>query len=366
VKAVTRLATVALAVTAVAVLAPTAGWAGTPARRPHPHRKPWPITVTIQTVPALPGVRLAFDGRALVTNAAGTASYTAEHNFARHTLSLVDTTQIQPARRYRFARWAGQRDPNQAFRPTVTGLPMRANYTVTAAFTVQYPITASLVDQHGTALDLSRVSALTIKSDTGQVLRMPTTGVLWLDGTVPDYRKSALVESSVYYSVQSLVMGGTNIVDAGRQRFTPAKGATVVVTGQVHDLTITARDALFRDPLGTWALVTGPDGRTQAVRFSASHSVTLHNLPRGVYHVTVAGARGVVLDEQVGLSRDQAMRIAVLSTSDVATIGTALAALALVLLFAGRRRLRRIPRRAFAAVVEFLRPLPSPGEVATR
>ncbi|HKT04200.1 MAG TPA: hypothetical protein VJT31_32145 [Rugosimonospora sp.] len=311
-------------------------------RRPHPHRKPWPVTVTVQTVPALPGVRLALDGRTLVTGASGRATYTAEHNFARHTLTLLDTAVDQPTRRYRFTRWAGQRDPNQAFRTSVTGLPMRANYTVTAAFTVQYPVTAHLLDQHGAPLDLSRVSAVTVKSDTGRILPLPTTGAVWLDGITPEYRRSALVESTVYYSVQALTMSGTNIVDAGKQRFTPAQGQRVTVTGQLHDLTITARDALFRDPLGATAAVTGPDGVVTAVPFDATHTAHLTNLPRGPYHVTVRGARGVVLDEQFTLSRDKALRVAVLSTSDLSTLGTAGLLVAAALLLAGRGWARRV------------------------
>src|SRR5439155_14142918 len=124
-------------------------------------------------------------------------------------------------------------------------------------------------------------SSVTVKSDTGQAVPLPKTGEIWLDGTTPQYRKSTLVESTVYYSVQSLVMGGSDIVDAGKQRFTPASGPSVTVTGQLHDLSITARDALFRDPLGTRALVTGPDGSTVTIGFDGRHTATLHNLPRG-------------------------------------------------------------------------------------
>jgi hypothetical protein len=366
VTAIRRAGAALLAATAVVLLAPAPGWAAAPARRPHPHRQPWPITVTVQTVPALAGVHLTYDGKPLVTNAAGAASVTAEHNFAKHTLALLDTAINQPSRRYRFARWAGQRDPNQAFRPTVTGLPMRANYTITAAFTVQYPISARPVDQHGAPLDLGRISALTVKSDTGQVFNLPTNDSIWLDGTTPQYRKSALVESTVYYSVQTMVMSGTNIVDAGKQRFTPVNESTVTVTGQLHDLTITARDALFRDALGTHAVVTGPDGTVLRIGFDATRTATLQNLPRGTYHVTVGGTDGIVLDEQLGLSRDRAVRIAVLSTSDVATLGGVMLLIAVVLLVAGRLWLRRLLLRVVALVVDFLRPVPPPGEVRIR
>ena len=328
----------------------------TPApKRPHPKRKPWPVTVTVQTVPALAGVRFTFDNTVVTTDANGTASVTAEHNFTSHTLALVDTAIDRPAQRYRFSRWAGQRDPGQGFRTTVTDLPMRANYTITAAFSVQYPVTTSLVDEHGAALPPAEVSDVTVKNDAGQLLRLPKNGTIWLDGTVPEYRKSALVEDTVYYSVQSVMMGGANVVDAGKQRFTPAESSTVVVTGQLHDLTITARDVLFGTPVGTRAEVTGPDGTVETVQFDGSHTAAVRNLPRGGYHVTVGGIRGIALDEQVGLSRDQAVEMTVVSPADVVAIGGALLLLAIALLFVGRRWLRRPFGRALRATGRAMR-----------
>lgn len=329
----------------------------TPApKRPHPKRKPWPVTVTVQTVPALAGVHFTFDGTVLTTDPNGTASFTAEHNFTKHALALVDTAIDQPTRRYRFSRWAGQRDPAQAFRASVTDLPMRANYTVTAAFSVQYPVRTTLVDQHGTPLDLADVSDVTVKNDAGQLQRLPKDGTIWLDGTVPGYRKSQLVEDPVYYSVQTLMMSGTNIVDSGKQRFTPADAPSVTVTGQLHDLTVTARDVLFGTPLGTRAVVTGPDGAVETVPFDATHTAVLRNMPRGGYHVSVAGVRGLALDEQVGLSRDQALQMAVVSPGDLAAVGGALLLVATVLLFVGRRWLRRPFVRLVRALTRLVRP----------
>ena len=119
-----------------------------PPKRPHPKRKPWPVTLTIRTLPATPGVRLRFDGQLLRTDRQGVARVTVEHDFLPHTLSLADVIIEHPGVRMRFTRWTGQRDPNQAYSRTVTGLPMRADYTMTAAFTVQYPVTVRLVEQN--------------------------------------------------------------------------------------------------------------------------------------------------------------------------------------------------------------------------
>jgi hypothetical protein len=362
-----------VAMTVAAAPAPATAWAASPAarphsqyvqhhhrptppRRPHPHRKPWPITITVRTVPAVAGVRFTFDGALLVTDAAGVVSYTAEHNLAKHTLTLLDTSIDQQTRRYRFSRWAGQRDPNQAFRPTVTDLPMQTSYTITAAFTVQYPVTAHLVDQHGLPLELARISTVAIRSDVGQLLQLPKDDTIWLDGTTPEYRNSTLVENTLSYSVQTVLMDGTNVVDAGKQRFTPATQPTVVVTGQLYDMTISAGDALFGTPIGTHARVIGPDGVVTSVRFDRTHNAALHHLPRGKYHVTVTGVRGMAMDEQITLSRDQAVRTTVLSAADVATTAGTLLLIAIALLLVGRRWLLRPLARVVGRTTRRLRP----------
>jgi len=102
--------------------------------------QPWPITITIRTVPSLAGIRFVFDGSPIVTGPGGSTSVTEQHNFSAHTLTLADTKLSASGRKYTFVRWAGQRDPDQAFRPTVQGLPMRADYTVTASFAVMCPV----------------------------------------------------------------------------------------------------------------------------------------------------------------------------------------------------------------------------------
>jgi hypothetical protein len=336
--------------------------ATTPANRPHPHRQPWPITITVQTVPPLANVHFTFDGKALTSDAAGRASYTQEHNFFKHSLTLVTTSVDLPDRRYRFARWARQRDPNQAFRTSIDGLPMRANYTITAAFSVQYPVSAAFVDQNGHSLDLSHVSAVKIKSDAGEILDFPKSGAIWLPGQIPNYRNSAMVVSDVSYSLQSIVMSGTNIADAGRQRFVPAKAPAVTFTGQLHNLIVTANDAIYRDTVGSTAVVTYPDGSVRTVPFDSDHTATLSSLPRGTYKVSVKGSRGIVLEEQVGLSRDKVLTVGVLTVGDLMTIGVAGLMLASALLLIGR--LRRQGLRALAHGLRWIRSMRR-GEVAT-
>jgi hypothetical protein len=294
----------------------------------------------VQTVPALASVRFLFDGAVLTTGADGRAGYTAEHNLRAHSLTLVDTSIVTPERRYRFARWAGQRDPNQAFQPVVTGLPMRANYTITVAFAVQYPVAARFVDQHGHPLDLGPAAKMTIKSDTGELLDLPESGPVWLDGTRPVYRESALSTVDVSYSLQRVVVDGANLVDAGRQKFQPVRTTAPTFAVQFHDVTITAHDALFGGPVGTHAVVTFPGGGRRTVPFGPDHSVTLNNMPRGVYQASVKAGHATVFAEQFDLSRPRTINVMVVTRRDLAVLMVTVLVAAVVPMLLGEARWR--------------------------
>jgi hypothetical protein len=337
-RTVKALAVLVVGTLVAALVAAPAAAVTPPPKQPHPHRKPWPITITVQTVPAMPNIRFTMDGTALTTDAQGRAAFTREHNFQQHTLTLLDTAVNGADRRYRFTRWAGQRDPNQAFRTTVTGLPMRASYTVTAAFTVQYPVSARFVNQSGVNLDLAEISAVKIRADGGNMLDLPTSGVVWLDGQEPTYRKSTLQIHDVSYSLQSVLVNGTNVVDAGKQRFQPAAATNPTFVAQFHDLTIRAHDALFGGPSGTVVKVTYPDGTVHTVPFGTGRLATLDNLPRGQYTVDVPTKGGVAFSQQLRLSRAGQVDVTVVSRADQLVVALALLVLALGLLIVGRLR----------------------------
>jgi hypothetical protein len=314
--------------------------------RPHPHRKPWPITLTIKTVPSLAGVHFTFDGKPLVTGANGMTSYTAEHDFARHRLSVTSNYVTISDHRYQFNRWAGQRDPNQAFSHTVSGLPLRTNYLVTAAFTVQQQVLPRVVRQDGTPLDSTEVTAITARSDSGAVVALPLTGPTWLDGFRPAFHHSVLSAEPVSYSLQSVMVRGTNVVDAGRQTFKPSATGNPTFTTQFHDLVITGHDAIFKSGRGTSATVTFPDGGKLTVPLNAEHTALLRDLPRGKYQVVIEAGRSIVGVQQFSLSKDKTADLTVISALDLMILFGALLLIALALLTIGRQYWRRLLGRS--------------------
>jgi len=308
-------------------------------RRPHPHRKPWPITLTVRTVPPVPDVRVWFDGRTARTDKNGLATFTEQHNFRPHTLKLLDTSVAGSDQRLRFVRWAGQRDPNQAFRTTVTGLPMRVSYTVTAAFAVQYPVAPKLVDRAGAAVDPDRVSVVRIRSTTGALLDVPVSGRIWLDGVVPVYRGRSIGLREEKYSLQSVLVSGTNTVDAGQVSFRPVQNRSPVFVAKFFTLSVSAHDLLFKNPAGRAARITYPDGTLHTVPFDAHDQVTLRGLPRGPYVVSLDGG-GTPLTKELILSRDTHVDLPVATHRDYAALGGSMLGILLGLLLVGRGRQR--------------------------
>ena len=310
--------------------------------RPHPRRKPWPITLTLKTVPALAGVRFTVDGHLLVTDSKGMTSYTAQHDYVGHRLSVVSGSVATPTRRFQFHRWAGQRDPNQAFSRTVSGLPLRSNYVITAAFTVQKQVMPRVVRPDGTPLDASQVSSITARSDTGAMVDLPLGEPTWLDGFRPSFHHSVLSVRPVTYSLQSVIVRGSNVVDAGRQTFTPTTTVNPIFTTQFHDLVITGHDAIFKSRLGTSATVTYPDGGTVTVPLGAEHTAKLTNLPRGTYKVSIEAGTAIVGVQQFGLSKDKTADLIVISALDLAILFGVLLIIAVALLVIGRQYWRRL------------------------
>jgi hypothetical protein len=342
----------ALAVTAPGPARAAQAAAGVAAVLPTP-AAPWPVTVTIRTVPALPGVRFALDGTALTTGRDGTAAQTGQHNFSQHTLRLTDRAIVRQGRQYRFTRWAGQRDPDQAFRASVHGLPMRADYTITAAFSAWCPVTPHFTDQHGRVLGPAQIAQVTVRDDTGQAASLRPSGTTWLQCSRPVARGSTLLSQDMQCSVQRVMVSGANVVHAGIERFWPGRTRAPTITGYFHDLTITAHDALFGGGTGQEALVTLPDHTVVAEPLGPGHAATLSSLPQGSYQVRVKAGGAIVSAQTLRLSRDVTVNLTAVSPIDLAALGGGLfaAVVGLPLLSGSRRRwvaghLRRLRKGA--------------------
>jgi hypothetical protein len=294
----------------------------------------------------MPGIRFLFDGVPLATDRHGVTSFTERHDFSSHTLALAQTDVGVSGRRYTFVRWAGQRDPDQAYRPAVHGLPMRADYAVTASFAVACPVTPRLVDQDGAPMPALQVSQINLLNSLGQAMTLKPSGTTWLPCVSPVYRDSLMSSHAVLYSVQSVLVGGTNVVHAGVERFSPSQTPDPKVTGFFYSLIITAHDALLGGAVGNYALLTMPDKTVRKVALGPRHTATVTNLPLGDYQVQVAAGSASISPVTVHLSRDETTNLAAISRIDIAIV-----LVALVAGIAGAPLLSRTRRKRVRALV---------------
>ncbi|GAA1767835.1 endo-1,3-alpha-glucanase family glycosylhydrolase [Agromyces humatus] len=329
---------IAIVLTALVALLTSAGPAA--AARP-----PWIVTLTVQTVPVLSGVRVELDGVTVTTDATGQAVFARPHDFDAHTLELVDTEIASVSARDRFVRWVGQRDSHQAFSPTVTGLPMRADYTVTAAFATLYPVTIDVTDDRGAPLDAARLGDVSLRDSAGRRVVVTAGEETWLDGWRPVYRSGRLVRDSVTYSVDSILVDGTGAVTAGAQRIDPAASPHVQLTVPLFRMQVSATDALFDRREGDGIVVTRPDGVRTRITFGPDRVAELSGLPRGAYEIEVQGASGVVAPQIVHLSKDKAVTLMVITPLDLFAVAAISMLAAVGLLAAGRLMLRHRTRR---------------------
>jgi len=316
--------------------------------RSHPTRTPRPVSVQLRTVPALPTVRFSIDGRIFTAGPDGAVTVTLDHDFTQHTLALLTPALTAAGHRFAFYRWQGQRDPDQAYRTVVTGLPWRAPYAITAAFAEQCPVTPAFTDQHGAALDVSTLTPATVRSDTGQISTLAVLGTSWLTCEIPVYVDGSVTTRPLGYRLQSLMAAGTNIVDAGKQSFAPDTDPRPTFVGLYFNLAVTAHDAFFGAAAGSHAVLVGPDHHLHTLDFTAAHTATFAHLPRGDYTLTVTGASGVALTKPIRLSRDSSTDLTVVTGADLGSTAAAGGVFAVMLPLVARHRrdwLRRLLRR---------------------
>jgi hypothetical protein len=136
-------------------------------------------------------------------------------------------------------------------------------------------------------------------------------------------------------------------VNSAQQRFIPSKEQLASVKLLFYSVRFVAADAMFGGGIGKGIDLQYPDGTTRNIPFAKGHAITVDDLPRGDYHVTVVGG-GLRMARPVSVSRNSEADLDVISFFDVAVVGIALLVLALAIAWFGlqlRRRHRGYNRR---------------------
>jgi hypothetical protein len=239
--------------------------------------------------------------------------------------------------RAEFSRWSDDK-----FSPS-REVEVKSDVQLQAGFDVSYLVSLRFVDLAGRPLDWEDATSVNLTSSMGGHETFVNSEPKWLQGGRVVRRFAGLEETKLLYSVDGVTVRGSNVVNSKQQRFYPSESQEWEIRLSLYSARFTARDALFRFPIGSGIRLQYPDGHSERFGFESAGELTLESLPRGTYRVKVDGP-GMSFSRPVALSRDQELELEVISYLDVAVVFFLLASLALGLLFIGRPHLLSIFR----------------------
>ena len=287
-------------------------------------------TLTIVTVPRLPGLHFALGARTFVTARDGIARIAAAPGV--YPLRLLDRDVRGRDIRSSFARWS---DNWFSLARTVR---IHGPTELEVGFEQSALVGFEFVDRRGRTIGNDRVARLTLSSTIGSRDTFPPDRTRWLITERVTRRFYGLAQTRVQYSVERAVVGGSNVVNKTQQRFYATPGGRVRLSLLLYSARIEVHDLLFGFSIGHSLELVYPDGNRTTFRL-ADGRLDLSSLPRGTYGIRVH-AWGYSPAVPLALSKDQDLSLRVVSYLDMLTIAVVAVALTLVLVLLRRPRLR--------------------------
>jgi hypothetical protein len=231
-----------------------------------------------------------------------------------------------------FGRWYGNLD--------------RPSKLIRAALDIHYPVRWRFTDLHDMPIRFGRVESISFKSSHGHLHKFKQKDFgrrHWIQGSRVISTPEGPRSKDLYYTVERVIVDGTNVVNRAQQRFEPAKRRDLAVRLLFYKAEFRAKDALFKFPIGRAVKLTYPNGVVKRYPFGPGAKLTVDRLPRGQYWVIVEGP-GMSFLRPLSMSKNQTMPLEVLSWFDIGFVIAVLFAIAIGLLLVGRPWLLRYAR----------------------
>jgi SNF2 domain-containing protein len=303
-----------------------------------------PLIITVQTVPAMPGVTLMLDGgKGLVSNAAGEVML----GVARAGLHRLAVTVPAPTEtsRVSFVRWSDDSwQPSRVIR-------VIKDVTISVGLRAAYLTPIQFVGLDNNPLDPTLVSDVVISGPNAEVIQLQYPyDPIWLQTPMPAKHsgEAGLHVTSAPYSLSFARYTRLNVASTGQMRFAPAPGSSWAIKLLLFTLRLGAKDAIFGTTLYNSIRLIGPTGRAQMLSLGDQNRITLV-LSRGNYSAQVQ-ASGVTPVATIALSRSQEVVIPVITPIDLFTIGLILIVIVATVFVAGRGRFWAVSSLAAARV----------------
>jgi hypothetical protein len=274
----------------------------------------------IVTVPKIPGARFLVDGRPHSADRQGVVRLKVSR-LDHHKVAVVDKQIPQGDKNFKFVRWY-HRNHERDNLEQLSGLTVKSNLRIKAAFSASYLLEYSFVDKARNPVDRTRVSRVEFHGDHGHTVNGDGSGRLRLIGIRPVVIGGTIIAKKVTYTVQRVDVDGSNVVQVNAQRFMPSQKTKVVIPLLLHTVHFSTRDFLFSDPVGSAVWLKYPDGHRVRLPLDANGKATVERLARGSYTVEV-DAPGLSFERPLALSRNQYVDLQHVSRLDIAVaIGT--------------------------------------------
>jgi hypothetical protein len=290
-------------------------------------------------IPPISGVQFSLDGRIFESD---------ENGFARITVKSPGVYQIEPVPfedkglgyQANFERW----EPDNYETTRKITVPETTN--LVAGYELSYPVRFLFMDPSGQPVDPNRVSSVTLSSSQGATLTFERGDSVWLQKNRIVRRLGGLDDIDVYYTVQNVMIDGSNVVNQGQQRFNLDQSKTWEIRLLLYNASFQSEDVLLGIPLGNEIELRYPDGNHHTFEFDSNQKVELVSLARGLYHVRVTHIPGISVFIPLALSRDQDITILVYSYLTIALVLAALVLVSTLLPLSSRPAVRRSIRNA--------------------
>lgn len=295
-------------------------------------------TLTIRTVPVVPGARVTVDGVTYVTGSGG--AVTIGTSPGPHRIEIKPPSARVAGIGVRFSRWLD----GIALANRVLVLHPGAN-RVEVGFELSYPIRVRFATKDGRPVPMSAISSVTIANSLGgRFTFAPSDPPALLVANRVLRIQSGLYLQPIRYSVRTVLFGGSNVVYAGSQNFYVHPNQVWTVKILLFPMRLEVRDALFGFGIGAAVLIRRSDGARRLVPLGTGHAVSVPNMPRATYELVAKGP-GFGLSAPATLTKPLVARLLLLSWVDIVAVGTFIVLFVAGLPLLGGRLIRRKGRR---------------------
>jgi hypothetical protein len=288
-----------------------------------------PATFKVETVPAVAGITFQMDGQTFVSGQDGTASINVNQS-GQYRLQVLLDQYKNASQQVQFGRWGIE--TYQTYRD----VQVPSDTIIQVGLNVYHKINLKFIDLDGYTVDPSRITSISIRSIQGDVFTLKPGDTPWLPASRTARYQTGLEKTDLLYSVNSVTIDGSNVVNSAQQRFYAKADDTWSISLLLYSLHITARDALLASPTGKSVELIFPNGQASYYPLDKSGRLDVHALARGNYRVNLLGTNGLGTSTPVALSRNQVVNLNIITKMDLMAFGFVSAGLAMGLVIYGR------------------------------